>query len=106
MDSELSIHEKVWQVVAHIPKGRVVSYGQIARVAGYPNHARLVGNTLKNLPKDTKLPWHRVVNAQGKISFPQGSTAYQKQRSRLEAEGIEFQAGRISLKEFGWQVGL
>ena len=106
MNSELSIREKIWQIIAYIPEGRVASYGQIACVAGCPNHARLVGNTLRNLPKDTKLPWHRVINSQGRISFPESSGAYQEQRNRLEAEGVIFAAGRISLKEFGWQDGV
>ena len=49
--------QAVWQLVAQIPKGRIATYGQIARLAGYPSHARFVGRTLSNLPKGTKLPW-------------------------------------------------
>lgn len=102
MDSELSIQESIWQIVAAIPEGKVASYGQIAKLAGYPNHSRLVGSTLKKLPKDTKLPWHRVINAQGKSSFPEGSLPNLLQRELLENEGVEFLGSRVSLKTFGW----
>lgn len=60
----------IWQLVASIPKGNVATYGQLAIMAGYPNHARYVGTILKNLPNDSTLPWHRVVNAKGELSFP------------------------------------
>ncbi len=98
---ELTLHELIWQLVAAIPPGRVATYGQIARQAGYPRHARYVGQTLKNLPADTGLPWHRVINARGEPSFPKQSPAYRLQRERLEAEGVVFLNGRISLERFG-----
>ena len=94
--------EKIWQIVYQIPKGKVSSYGQVARMAGLPGYARYVGHTMKNLPTGTKLPWHRVANSQGKLSFPTGSREYQTQKERLEAEGIVFINGRFSLKKFGW----
>lgn len=97
--TEPNLKEIIWQIVAAIPKGKVATYGQIAKMAGYPGHARYVGSTLKNLPKDTSLPWHRVVNAQGKLSFPINSKAYKKQKSRLESEGIVFIGGKLSLKK-------
>ena len=62
--------EKVWQIVHDIPSGHVATYGQIAILAGLPGHARYVGTVLKNLPSQSRLPWHRVVNAKGCISFP------------------------------------
>lgn len=98
---KLELNEIIWQVVAAIPKGRVATYGQIAKLAGYPNHARYVGTTLKKLPKDTVLPWHRVVNAKGELSFALGSEQYQKQKSLLEAEGIEFRSFKLSLTQYG-----
>jgi len=100
--SQLDIREIIWQVVAAIPKGKVATYGQVAKMAGYPSHARLVGATLKILPKDTTLPWHRVINAQGKISFDQGSAAYKRQQSLLEAEGVVFLKEKVSLNYYGW----
>ncbi len=98
------LNEIIWQVVASIPNGKVATYGQIARICGFPNHARYVGTTLKNLPKDTTLPWHRVVNAKGKISFPQGSDAYNRQKSLLESEGVIFNNTKLSLNIYGWQT--
>jgi len=84
----IQLNELIWQVVAAIPYGRVLSYGQVAKSCGYPNHARYVGTTLKMLPEDTRLPWHRVVNAKGEISFPVNSEAYKRQISLLEKEGV------------------
>ena len=99
-----SLNEQIWQIIAAVPRGKVVTYGQVARLAGYPRHARYVGTTLKNLPHGTRLPWYRVLNAQGRLSFPQGSEAYWRQRRLLEDEGVVFIGERISLREFGWDV--
>lgn len=92
------------QVVGSIPKGKVSTYGQVAKLAGYPGYARQVGAALRNLPKDTNLPWFRVLNAQGRISLPKGGAGYHKQKTLLEDEGIQFQGDRVSLKDYGWQV--
>lgn len=94
--------QRVWQVVAAIPCGKVASYGQIAELAELPRQARAVGKMMSQLPADTRLPWHRVINAQGRISFPVDSEGYQRQRLRLENEGIEFIGERISLKHYRW----
>ena len=94
--------EKIWQIVHQIPKGKVASYGQVAKLAGLPGYARYVGFVMKNLPKGTKLPWFRVANSQGKLSFPRDSKEYQIQKRKLEAEGIIFINGRFSMKKFGW----
>jgi len=87
--------ERIWRVVASIPAGQVESYGGVARRAGLPRRARLVGHALKAAPADMHLPWHRVVNAAGRISFPAGSPAHALQRRRLEAEGVRFRGDRI-----------
>lgn len=92
--SQPSPQTRIWQVVALIPEGKVASYGQVARLAGMPNQARLVGQTLSRLPRDSKLPWHRVVNASLRISLTGGAQA--RQRKRLEQEQIEFIGGRIA----------
>ncbi len=94
--------ENIWQVVSQIPKGKVTSYGQVATLAGLPGAARLVGNVLSKLPKGSQLPWHRVINSQGKISFAEGSSRYLRQKERLEAEGIAVNKGKIALPLFGW----
>ena len=66
-------------------------------MAELPGYARYVGYTMKNLPKGTKLPWHRVVNSQGKLSFPRDSRQYQTQKKKLEAEGIVFIDGNLDI---------
>ena len=99
-----SLKEEIWQFVAAIPKGHVATYGQIARLAGYPSHARYVGTTLRNVPKDTLLPWHRVVNGKGQLSFPFNSQPWREQKRRLESEGIVFTGQRFSLKVFQWKT--
>lgn len=100
---EPSNQEKIWQVVAMIPQGKVATYGQVAELAGLPRMARAVGRTLSQLPKDTQLPWFRVINAQGRISFPNDSSAYLRQRELLEKEGISLINGKIRLKDYKWQ---
>ena len=102
--SNNAIREIVWQLVSSIPKGRVASYGQIAAMAGYPSHARFVGSVLKDLPQNTTLPWYRVINAQGKLSFPVDSMNYKRQRLLLESERVVFVAQKISLKEYLWAI--
>ena len=102
MMDTLKINEIIWQIVASIPRGRVSTYGQVAKLAGCPNHARYVGATLRKLPKDSKLPWHRVINAKGEISFPISSQKYKKQQKLLETEGITFKGTKVSLKQYLW----
>ncbi len=92
--------EQVWQIVNAIPKGQVASYGQVARLAGMPQQSRLVGRILSRLPKGTKLPWHRVINSQGKISNPDP----ERQKGLLASEGVTVVKGRISLKIYGWKT--
>lgn len=93
--------ERIWQVVALIPPGKVATYGQVAALAGMPRHARLVGRTLSNLPSRSRLPWHRVINAAGRISLRSGTDGHRKQRTRLEAEGVEFVGERVS-RQYRW----
>ena len=96
--------ERIWQIVYQIPAGRVASYGQIATLAGLPGRARQVGTVLKNLPKPTTLPWHRVCNSQGRLSLPEDSASYREQKDRLESEGIVFVGRRIALARYGWDA--
>jgi len=97
-----SIKYQVWKIVSLIPPGKVTTYGAIAKLAGVPGHARWVGYLLRNLPEDTRLPWHRVVGAVGKTrrSNKGGSVQYRK----LEKEGVHLQNGRIDLQRYGWQL--
>jgi methylated-DNA-protein-cysteine methyltransferase-like protein len=95
---------KVWNTAKTIPRGRVTTYGQLATAAGFPRAARLAGFALKNTPPGMKLPWHRVLNAQGKVSFPPRSPAWNEQRRRLAAEGVAFIGGRVDLARYGWRT--
>ncbi|MFL5638943.1 MAG: MGMT family protein [Gemmatimonadaceae bacterium] len=98
----MGLHQRIHKVVARIPRGRVATYGQIARIAGLPRQARLVGYALHALPVGTRVPWQRVVNAQGAISV--GGASGARQRMLLESEGIRFDArGRIDLDSFQWR---
>lgn len=100
MDSFL---QQVYMVIYKIPEGKVSTYGEVAKMAGYPGYARHVGKALSNLPKDSKLPWFRVINSAGKISLK--GESYQRQKLRLESEGIAVnESGRISLKVYRWQL--
>ena len=97
-----SFFERVYQVVARVPRGRVVTYGQIARHLGAPGAARTVGWALRQCP--AYLPWHRVVNARGEISR-RGDREWESiQRQLLEAEGVAFDdADRIDLAIYRWR---
>ena len=94
--------EKIYAVLNMIPAGKVISYGQLASLAGLPRAARLAGAILGQLPKDTSLPWHRVIKANGRIAFAEGSPAFKRQKQRLLDEGIAVADGRIKLSQFGW----
>ncbi len=101
-----AIDQRIYAVVAKIPRGRVATYGWIAERAKLPRGARRVGRALGALPASKRIPWHRVINAQGRISFPEGSAHWSEQRQRLLTEGIVLKNGRVSLKQFGWHESL
>ena len=101
--TEISNAQKIWLAVQQIPAGKVATYGQVAELAGIPGAARLVGNTMHKLPAGSQLPWHRVVNAQGKLSLPENSPNYREQKLRLESEGIVFKGQHIPLAHYRWQ---
>ena len=98
--------QAVWKIVADIPSGYVLTYGEVARLSGNPRYARRVGQAMRWAPRELQLPWHRVINAQGKISFPADSAAYREQKDRLEAEGVVLLKGRIDLKRYGYAGAL
>ena len=95
---------RIYEAIRHIPRGRVATYGQIARLAGIPGHARQVGYALHRLPDESDVPWHRVINEKGRISLhPERSGALQQ--SILESEGIVFDAeGTIPLLIYRWRA--
>ena len=105
--------ETVWEIVLQIPPGMVSSYGQIASMI--PPDAdieparmrrlapRWVGTALRKTPRGKSIPWHRVINSRGEISFPAGSAQADEQRRLLEQEGVAFdRRGRVDLRRFAW----
>lgn len=96
----------VWHVVRGIPPGHVLTYGEVARLAGKSRWARRVSQAMRRAPRNTPLPWHRVVNSQGRISLPEDSRGYRMQKERLESEGVQFLNGRIDLQTYGYQGAL
>jgi methylated-DNA-protein-cysteine methyltransferase-like protein len=93
---------RIIAAIKRIPRGKVSTYGNVADVAGLPRRARLVGTVLRQTPASRALPWFRVINASGRISFPLGSDAYARQRKHLEDEGVDFVGGRVDLDRYGW----
>jgi methylated-DNA-protein-cysteine methyltransferase-like protein len=96
----------VCQVIQGIPRGHVLTYGEVARLAGPGGSARRVSMAMRYAPKGEKLPWHRVINSQGKISFPADSPYHAEQKKKLEKEGVKFKGDAIDLKRFGYQGAL
>lgn len=99
-----STWERFYRVIRRIPRGRVATYGQIAKLAGLPGHARQVGYALHALRSSTKVPWQRVINAAGRISL-RPLTGGLSQRLLLEKEGVAFSGERVSLTRYGWKPG-
>ncbi|MFC1776005.1 MGMT family protein [Pseudomonadota bacterium] len=96
-------HQSVWKVVSEIPSGHVLTYGEVARLSGMPRAARRVSQALRRAPRNMALPWHRVINAQGKISFAEDSSGWMRQKDKLENEGVVFLNGKVDLERFGYR---
>lgn len=101
-DTPQARRDALYATLAQVPAGRVVTYGQLAQLAGLGRAARWVGRTLAQLPDDTRLPWHRVLAAGGRLSLPAGSPAGDEQRARLRDEGLLPDNGRVDLRRHGW----
>jgi methylated-DNA-protein-cysteine methyltransferase-like protein len=87
--------EALWHVIAMIPRGRVSTYGEVARAAGLPGRARQAAYALRMAPKELHLPWQRVLGAGGRIVFPKGSADFREQARRLRSEGVRVVNGRV-----------
>lgn len=83
----------VWHVVASIPAGRVMGYGEVARAAGFPRYSRMVSAALGRSPEP--LPWHRVVRSNRTLAFATDSSAYREQAQLLKQEGVRFDGVKI-----------
>jgi len=99
-----STWQRIYAVVRRVPRGRVATYGQIAKLAGLPGGARQVGYALHGLGRDERIPWQRVVNARGEISVRSIPGPEEMQRVLLEDEGVEFGLrGHIDLSRYQWR---
>ena len=97
----MTVYERIYAEVRRVPRGKVATYGQIARLAGRCS-ARQVGYALAALNDGTDVPWQRVINSRGEISIRRSSDGHDHQHWLLEEEGVEFSAdGRIDLRRFG-----
>ena len=97
-----NLYDRIFEVVRLIPTGSVASYGQIAHIVGCS--PRVVGYAMHSVSIEDDVPWQRVINSKGKISFPEGSEGFEEQKAILEAEGVVFDKnGKIDLKKFGWE---
>jgi methylated-DNA-protein-cysteine methyltransferase-like protein len=91
--SQARFDKAVWDIVSHIAPGQVMSYGEVARAAGFPRHARMVGKALHR--SATALPWHRVIRSDRTLAFAVGSEAYRTQQGLLEKEGVQMTDGKV-----------
>ena len=95
-----TFYQDVYDIVEQIPHGKVVSYGQIARLLGRPRGARIVGWAMRNCPED--LPWQRVVMQDGSVT---GGTYSEIRKAMLEEEGVAFLAdGRVDMEKHNWSL--
>lgn len=95
--------EAILATIRRIPAGAVATYGQVALEAGFPGRARLVAYALRHVPEAQPVPWHRVINAQGRSSLSPGAQGQGRQLGLLAEEGVEHRDGRIDLRRFRWQ---
>lgn len=97
------MYYRIYTIISQIPTGTVATYGQIAGIVGRCS-PRMVGYALAALKPGSNIPWHRVINSQGKISFRIHERESHEQRQLLESEGIFFDnEGRVNLNQFGWK---
>jgi methylated-DNA-protein-cysteine methyltransferase-like protein len=97
-------YERIYAVVRRVPRGRVATYGQVAALARLPRHARLVGYALNVLPAGSDVPWHRVVNAKGRVSPRANALGHEElQAQLLRREGVRMVEDAIPLARFQWR---
>jgi len=102
--SRSTTYERVYSIVAQVPRGRVATYGQIAEIAGLGRAGRQAGYALSALADDSPIPWHRVVSARGCISIRSETGSEKIQKTLLKREGVVFGTDdRISLERFRWR---
>ncbi len=106
ISASLSPMARIWHIVGLIPEGKVSSYGKVADLAGLPGRARYVSQALKLAPTELNLPWHRVINSQGKIAFAEHTPAFIEQMQRLRSEQVIVNRGKVALSNYQWRPDL
>ena len=91
--SQKKFDKAIWDIVSKVKPGRVMSYGEVARAAGFPRHARMVSKAMSR--SDTPLPWYRIVRSDRTLAFEVGSAPYKKQKDLLEQEGVQVINGKV-----------
>jgi methylated-DNA-protein-cysteine methyltransferase-like protein len=91
--SQKKFDKAIWDVVSRVKPGRVMSYGEVARAAGFPRHARMVSKAMSR--SDTPLPWYRIVRSNRTLAFGVGSEPYKRQKDLLEQEGVQVINGKV-----------
>lgn len=99
----MTFFESVYEVVKRIPKGKVLTYGDVARAVGAPRSARQVGWALHSNPQPGVIPCHRVVFGDGRLTEGFAFGGKEVQKALLEAEGVEFENDVIDLKKYRWE---
>jgi methylated-DNA-protein-cysteine methyltransferase-like protein len=92
--------DPVYRLVKKIPRGRVTTYGELARKLRLSGGARAVGYAMAACPNGRGIPWHRVIGAGGKVRMPEPQASLQHRL--LATEGVEFDGAKIDMKRFGW----
>ena len=100
--NDYSLYEHFYDLISQIPKGKVSTYGDIAKMADCRS-ARAVGFALNQLPEGSDIPWQRVINSQGKVSPRRNSEGHLIQKLILEEEGIVFKDEKVDLNKYRWQ---
>lgn len=100
MMDKAHFYEEVYSIVKEIPPGNVLTYGEIARLAGKPQYSRMVGQAMFHAPQKRHLPCHRVVNSQGRLA-----PSWMEQRNMLEKEGVTFKPnGCVDMTKHFWNI--
>lgn len=97
------VEQAIYKAIRAIPRGKVAAYGEVAVRAGLPGRARLVGKLLRDSSPADRLPWHRVLRADGRFAFPEDSPAWIEQKRRLEKERVVLLNGRVPQRYFAWR---
>lgn len=98
--------DKVYKIVANIPKGKVMTYGQVAKAAGSPHAARAVGMAMRNNPNAPIVPCHRVVASDGRLTGYSAGEGVKTKKEMLIHEGVQFIGDRVNLKESQYRKNL